>query len=81
MTNLDLLRKFFTDPKALEPGETIEAITQDVAERFSGPADGMRIRRVPAEKAAHFLMKLMFCMFAEDIELLPQQIFTKSVMT
>src|SRR5438874_1631802 len=48
--NLDILRKLFTDPKALEPGETVEAITQDVAERFSALADGMRIRRVPAEK-------------------------------
>src|SRR5438132_4523353 len=75
--NLDTLRKLFTDPKALEPGETVEAITQDVAERFSALADGMRIRRVPAEKAAHFLMKLMFCMFAEDIELLPNRLFTK----
>src|SRR5947207_680217 len=73
---LDVLRKLFTDPYALEPGETTEAITQDVAERFSGLAEGMRIRNVPAEKAAHFLMKLMFCMFAEDIELLPRQLFT-----
>ncbi len=75
--NLDVLRKLFTDPYALEPGETTEAITQDVAERFFGLAEGMRIRRVPAEKAAHFLMKLMFCMFAEDIELLPAKLFTK----
>jgi len=75
--NLDTLRKLFTDPNALEPGETVEAITQDVAERFSALADGMRIRRVPAEKAAHFLMKPMFCMFAEDIELLPGKLFTK----
>jgi hypothetical protein len=36
--NLDTLRKLFTDPNALEPGETTEAITQDVAERFSGLA-------------------------------------------
>src|SRR6266851_6108206 len=75
--NLDVLRKLFTDPYALEPGETTEAITKDVAERFSGLAEGMRIRNVPAEKAAHFLMKLMFCMFAEDIELLPAKLFSK----
>jgi type II restriction/modification system DNA methylase subunit YeeA len=75
--NLDILRKLFTDPKGLEPGETIEAITKVVAERFSGLAEGMRVRNVPAEKAAHFLMKLMFCMFAEDIELLPAKLFSK----
>src|SRR5260370_29341925 len=33
--NLDVLRKLFTDPYALEPGETTETITQDGAERFS----------------------------------------------
>jgi hypothetical protein len=51
-----------------------------VAERFSELAEGMRIRNVPAEKAAHTLMKLMFCMFAEDIELLPEKLFTKLLM-
>src|SRR5262249_38283636 len=75
--NFDVLRKLFTDPYSLEPGETTEAITQDVAERFSGLAEGMRVRSVPADKAAHFLMKLMFCMFAEDIDLLPDKLFTK----
>jgi hypothetical protein len=75
--NLDVLRKLFTDPEALKPGETTEAITKDVAGRFCELADGMRIRGVPADQAAHFLMKLMFCMFAEDIELLPQQLFTR----
>lgn len=75
--NLEVLRKLFTDPKALEPGETTEAITKVVAERFSGLAEGMRVRNVPAQKAAHFLMKLMFCMFAEDIELLPAKLFSK----
>ena len=79
LTNLDILRKVFTDPRSLEPGETTEAITQDVAERFSGLAEGMRIRRVPAEKAAHFLMKLMFCMFAEGVGLLDGKPFTKIV--
>src|SRR5713101_7378484 len=75
--NLDILRKLFTEPYALRPGETTEAITKEVADRFCDLADGMRIRKVPAEQAAHFLMKLMFCMFAEDIELLPHQLFTK----
>src|SRR5260370_5817865 len=74
--NLDVLRKLFTQPAALEPGETTESITQDVANRFCELADGMRIRKVPSEQAAHFLMKLMFCMFAEDIEPLPDQLLT-----
>ena len=37
----------------------------------------MRSRNIPADRAAHFLMKLMFCMFAEDIELLEDKLFGK----
>ena len=53
------------------------AIYLSPRERFKELADGMRIRGIPADKAAHFLMKLMFCMFAEDIELLPKELFTR----
>jgi hypothetical protein len=79
--NLDVLRKVFTNPDALKPGLTTRDITEDAAKRFSELADGMRIRNVPAEEAAHFLMKLMFCMFAEDIELLPDDLFTKLLLS
>ncbi|MGE0377772.1 MAG: type IIL restriction-modification enzyme MmeI, partial [Planctomycetaceae bacterium] len=74
--NLDVLRKVFTDPDALKPGQTTEAITEQASERFGQLADGLRVRSVPAHDAAHFLMKLMFCMFAEDIGLLKGKVFT-----
>ncbi|HEX7449649.1 MAG TPA: DNA methyltransferase, partial [Pirellulales bacterium] len=77
--NLDTLRKLFVEPDALRPGQTAESITRQAAERFGLLADGMRVRGVPAHEAAHFLMKLMFCMFAEDIGLLgaPDKLFKK----
>jgi len=77
--NLDILRKVFHDPHALRPDVTRERITQEAADRFGELADGMRVRGVPAERAAHFLMKLMFCMFGEDIGLLPAGLFTRVV--
>ena len=77
--NLDVLRKLFTDPQSLKPGQTAEAITQQAAELFGQIADGMRQRGVAAETAAHFLMKVMFCMFAEDIGLLQNNIFRRIV--
>jgi len=76
-SNLDALRKVFTDPEALKPGETRERITQEAANRFARLAEGMRQRGVAAQDAAHFLMKLMFCMFAEDIDLLPDKLFSR----
>ncbi len=77
--NLEVLRKVFTEPDALRPGETTEAVTQAAAHRLGQLADGLRGRGVPAPEAAHFLMKLMFCMFAEDVELLPGHIFSKAL--
>jgi hypothetical protein len=77
--NILLLRHVFTDPEALRPGKTRVAVTEEVADRFARLADGLVRRGVPAHDAAHFLMKLMFCMFAEDIDLLPRGLFTKTV--
>jgi type II restriction/modification system DNA methylase subunit YeeA len=71
--NLDVLRKVFTNPEALKPGQTPEGVTEHVAEKIGQLADGLRLRGIPAEQASHFLMKLMFCMFAEDIGLLGEK--------
>ncbi len=75
--NLAILRNVFFNPEALRPGQTRESITQQAAEHFGQLADKLRQRGVPAERAAHFLMKLMFCMFADDIGLLPNKTFTE----
>jgi hypothetical protein len=75
--NLDVLRKVFTNPEALRPKRTTRDITEEIAAKFGVVADGLRSRGIPAERAAHFLMKLMFCMFAQDIGLLPDKLFSK----
>jgi len=79
--NLDILRKVFTDPHALKPGVTAQVVTEQAAELIGQLADGMRVRDIPAPRAAHFLMKLMFCMFAEDIDLLPGKVFSRIMDT
>jgi len=79
--NLDILRKVFTDPYSLKPGLTTEGVTKQAAELIGQLADGMRVRDIAAPRAAHFLMKLMFCMFAEDIELLPGKVFSRIMDT
>jgi hypothetical protein len=68
--NLDVLRKAFTAPDELRPGQTAEAVTEQASEIIGQIADGMRVRNIDAHRAAHFLMKIMFSMFAEDIVLL-----------
>jgi hypothetical protein len=39
----------------------------------------MRVRKIPPQDVAHFLMKLMFSMFAEDIDLLPNRVFGRTL--
>ena len=80
-TNLDILRRVFTDPNSLKPGITSEAMTVEAAERFAELADGMRDKGIEPLRAAHFLMKLMFCMFGEDTGLLPRGLFSKLLET
>ena len=74
-----ILQALFTNPNALRPGRTPESVTEEVAAKFAQIADGLRERDEDPEQAAHFLNKLLFCLFAEDIGLLPKGLFTKLV--
>ena len=75
----EILRAVFFQPDLLRPGRTSEAVTQEAAEQFAGIAEAMRLRGLPPAPVAHFLNRLVFCLFAEDIGLLPVQIFTRIV--
>ncbi|MBX3388049.1 MAG: class I SAM-dependent DNA methyltransferase [Phycisphaeraceae bacterium] len=75
--SLDLLRRAFTDPESFRPTITAEKITQDVAAQLGKIAEGLRKRGNDPHEAAHFLMKCMFCLFAEDVKLLPDHVFKK----
>ena len=77
--NLDVLRKLFTDPEALRPEHTTEEITVEAARTFAKMIDGWRARGIEGQAASHFAMKLLFSMFAEDIELLPDRIFRTTI--
>jgi hypothetical protein len=79
--NLRVLRALFEDPGVLRPGRTVEGVTEEVARRFARIADGLRGRGVEPHDAAHFLNKVLFCLFAEDIGLLPKDLFTEVVET
>jgi hypothetical protein len=76
---LRLLRALFSNPDSLKPGQTREAITEEVAGKFATLAEGLRDRGEEPHRVAHFLMKLVFCLFAEDIGLLPDKLFTRMV--
>lgn len=77
--NLEILRAVFENPERLRPGATSEAITQNAARHIAGIAESIRQRGVDSAQVAHFLDRVVFCLFAEDVGLLPDLIFTRIV--
>ncbi|MCB1362930.1 MAG: class I SAM-dependent DNA methyltransferase [Rhodobacteraceae bacterium] len=73
----DLLRHTFTDPDRLRPAKTRQMLTEQAADRFAGLALRLRARGHHADTVAHFVNRLVFCMFAEDVDLLPGKMFQR----
>lgn len=74
-----LLAAAFNDPAQLRPGLTRQDITQDAAGKFADLAQRLRHRGHEPHTVATFLTRLIFCAFAEDIGLLPEQVFTRMI--
>jgi len=77
--NIEILRAVFHDPEVLRPGRTSIAVTQDAARHFAEIAAALRQRGLDPAAVAHFLDRIVFCLFAEDTGLLPNMVFTRIV--
>jgi hypothetical protein len=75
----DVLRKVFYEPDALRPDVTSAAVTEAAARQFGAIAQGMQAQGEDPHRVAHFLMQVLFCLFAEDVRLLPNAVFPKMV--
>ena len=69
---LRVLRAVMGDPEALRPAKTRQQMTEEAAEKFARLALALRARDHDPQAVAHFLDKLLFCLFAEDAGLLPR---------
>ncbi len=76
---LDQLRLVFTNPEAMRKPITTAEVTETVAKEFARIAENLRRQQIAPDRAAHFLIRILFCLFAEDIGLLPASIFSKIV--
>ncbi len=76
---LDLLRKAFTQPEAFRSHETTAQVTQEAAAQFARIAQLLRAYGNPPAEVAHFLIRLLFCLFAEDVGILPPKLFSRLV--
>ena len=73
----DKLKWAMSDPERLRPGESRQAMTERAAATFAVLAQSLRDRGHEPQAVAHFVNRLVFCMFAEDVGLLPADMFTR----
>ena len=92
-TAAQVLRACFEDPNELRPGQTTEALTKETADFFGKIATSLRNfrsakydettrdypRQYTDDQIARFLSKLIFCMFASDVGLLPKGIIGRLI--
>jgi len=76
-TNRDKLKWAMSDPERLRPGESRQGLTERAAATFAELAQSLRKRGHDPQAVAHFVNRLVFCMFAEDVGLLPDNMFTR----
>ncbi len=75
--SINILKTVFFNPEQLKPQITIEGVTRQAASQFSRLADNLRKYGSDPQEIAHFLIRLLFCLFAEDIGLLPEKLFPR----
>lgn len=69
------LRRIWQEPTALDPARQAAKVTREIAARLAEVSKGLEKRGHNAEDVALFLMRCLFTMFAEDVELLPADSF------
>ena len=74
---LKLLREAFRDPEQLRPEQTRQLITEQAAATFADVAQRLREEGRERYAVARFVNRLAFCMFAEDMDLLPDKLFRR----
>ncbi len=84
-SKFDILKAAFFDQESLKPSDTQEEITVKSANSFIKMVEELRIWNESdkdfnsKEAMGHFIIQLLFCLFAEDIKLLPDGLFSKVV--
>jgi SAM-dependent methyltransferase len=69
------LTAIFTDPLSLDPSRHAAKVTREIATRIAKVSQALEKSGHPTEEVAMFLMRVLFTMFAEDVELLPKDCF------
>ena len=71
------LRLIWTQPAALDPAKVSADVTREIAGYLAELAKSFESAGHEPEVTAQFLTRCLFCMFAEDVGLLPDRAFTE----
>ncbi|MFM7404296.1 MAG: class I SAM-dependent DNA methyltransferase [Erythrobacter sp.] len=84
------IRAIWTNPASIDPRAKSAEVSRDIARRLAAVSQWLeKVQRIKTdgatdsqrsleiEETALFLMRIIFCMFAEDVGLLPKDSFTK----
>ncbi|MGD1929871.1 MAG: class I SAM-dependent DNA methyltransferase [Leptolyngbyaceae cyanobacterium] len=74
----DLFVDIFTDPQARNPEKIAAKVTREVAADLANLTKTLEGQH-EAQDVAHFLMRCIFTMFAEDVRLLKEELFTTAL--
>lgn len=73
---LDMLRAMWMDPKSLDPTQKSARVTRKISDELAALGRSFQEQGHEGETTARFLMRCLFTMFAEDVELIPKDSFT-----
>ncbi|MBL0178574.1 MAG: class I SAM-dependent DNA methyltransferase [Gemmatimonadetes bacterium] len=79
--DIALLQDIWTQPKVRDPRGKAQQVTRDTAGKLAELAAAFEDRGHDPERVARFLMRCVFCFFAEDVGLLPKKLFERTLQT
>lgn len=71
------LRRVWLDPASFNPSHRIELATVAAVDSLAKVSEALKARSETPELVAHFLVRTMFTLFAEDAELIPRETFKR----
>ncbi|TCM58534.1 type II restriction/modification system DNA methylase subunit YeeA [Rhizobium sp. PP-F2F-G48] len=71
------LVSIWSDPLSLDPARHAAKVTREIATRIAKVSQALEKAGHPTEDVAMFLMRVLFTMFAEDVDLLPRNSFKR----
>ncbi len=71
------LKHVWTEPLSLDPSRRSAKVTRELADKLARLAKSLEGSQLAAGRVAQFLMRCLFTMFAEDVELIPLGSFTE----